>query len=53
MNTKYTKWPYIIPNGYKIYIPKYSILRPSEIGIYGMKTYHLATLFITRLIANL
>jgi hypothetical protein len=48
MTTKYTKWPYIIPNGRKIgtrngYIPTFSISRPSKISIFGMQIYHLAS----------
>jgi hypothetical protein len=35
---KYTKRPQNIPNGYKI-IPKFT-----QIGIFGLKTNHLATL---------
>jgi hypothetical protein len=31
MTTNYTKRPYIIPNGRKIYVPTFSILRPSKI----------------------
>jgi hypothetical protein len=37
----YFKWPYNRPNGYKISV---FIARPSKIGIFGLKTNHLATL---------
>jgi hypothetical protein len=63
MATKYTKWPQNIPNGHKIYqmatkytkwpynITTYFIARPSkkftQIGIFGLKICHLATLIDT------
>jgi hypothetical protein len=46
MVTKQTKWRYDRPNGHKIYqhfslqdLPKFA-----QIGIFGLKIYHLATL---------
>jgi hypothetical protein len=48
MSKTYTKWPKNIPNGLKIYQdfpfrgpPKYT-----QIGIFGLKIYHLATLYV-------
>jgi hypothetical protein len=56
MAAKYTKWPQNIPNGREmdprdIKIPTFSIGRPSkisQIGIFGLKTNHLATLLFGR-----
>jgi hypothetical protein len=46
MATKYTKWPKNRPNGYKMYQqrPLQEPLKFSQIGIFGLKIYHLATL---------
>jgi hypothetical protein len=53
---EYTKRPKNVPNGNKIYqmivkyskcplnVPTFSIPRPSKIGLFGVKMYHLATL---------
>jgi hypothetical protein len=48
MNIKYTKWPYYIPNGLKIFqhFPFYVCKAPpqfTQIRIWGLKIYHLAT----------
>jgi hypothetical protein len=41
-----TKWPWNIPNGHKIYqhLPFKGPSKFTQIGIYGLKTNHLATL---------
>jgi hypothetical protein len=41
-----TEWPYNVLNGHKIEIkrPIFFTLRPSQIGIFDMKMYDLATL---------
>jgi hypothetical protein len=43
---KYTKWPQNIPNGHKIYrhLPLQDTPRFTQIGIFGLKIRHLATL---------
>jgi hypothetical protein len=46
MTMKYTKWAYCIPYGNKIY-QHFSFYGPpkfTQIGNFGLKTYHLATL---------
>jgi hypothetical protein len=42
----YTKWPYVIPNGHKIYqhFPIEGPPKFTKIGIFGLKTNHLAIL---------
>jgi hypothetical protein len=57
MTTNYTKRPQIIPNGHKVFNghkihPHLTFKGPSkytQIGIFGLKTKHLATLVITPL----
>jgi hypothetical protein len=46
MATTFTKWPYFIPNGHKIYqhFPHKDPLKFTQIVIFGLKIYHLATL---------
>jgi hypothetical protein len=46
---KLPKWPYIIPNGHTIYQPFHFRGPPkfTQIGIFGLKKYHLATLLPT------
>jgi hypothetical protein len=46
MVIKYTKCPLIIPNGHKMYhhFPIYGPLKFTQIGIFGLKINHLATL---------
>jgi hypothetical protein len=56
MTTTYTKWPLNVPFG-RIYVDKMVIKyqhlplqglpKLSEIGIFGLKVYHLATLEVT------
>jgi hypothetical protein len=45
----YTKWPYNIPNGHKIYqlFPFQGPPKCSHIAIFGLKINHLATLLFT------
>jgi hypothetical protein len=49
MTSKHTTWPYNRPNGLKIH--QYLLLQDdpkfTEIGIFGLKIYHLATLINT------
>jgi hypothetical protein len=42
----YTYWPYNIPNGHKIYqhLPFKGSQKFTQMGIFGLKTNHLATL---------
>jgi hypothetical protein len=53
LNTKCTKWSQSIPNVRKIFqmAIKYSSIFPSpkfaQLGIFGLKINHLATLFLT------
>jgi hypothetical protein len=44
--TKYTKWPHNIPNGHKInqQFPLQDPPKFTQIGIFGLKTNHLAAL---------
>jgi hypothetical protein len=47
MALKYTKWLKNIPNDHKIYYQHFFIQGPTkftQIGIFGLKTNHLATL---------
>jgi hypothetical protein len=46
MTTNYTKWPWILPNGHKIYqhLPFKGPPKFTQVGIFGLKTNHLATL---------
>jgi hypothetical protein len=46
MAINYTKWPQNIPDGHKIYqhFPWQGPLKLSQIGIFGLKINHLATL---------
>jgi hypothetical protein len=46
MATKYTKWPQSRPNGRKIFqhLPLQDPPKFTQIGIFGLKTNHLATL---------
>jgi hypothetical protein len=46
MAMNYTKWPYNIPNGHKMYenLLFRGPTKLSPIGIFGLKTNHLATL---------
>jgi hypothetical protein len=54
MTTKYTKWPYTLPNenkmdGLKIY-PNISLQdtpKFTQIDIFGLKIFHLATLLLS------
>jgi hypothetical protein len=50
MALNYTKWPYNIPNGHKIYphLPFKGPPKFTQIGIFGLKTNHLATLHAAR-----
>jgi hypothetical protein len=45
MATKYFQWPYNRPNGRKIYqdFPLQGPQKFTQIGIFGLKTNHLAT----------
>jgi hypothetical protein len=47
MGIKYPKWSYSIPNGDTIFIhfPIYGPPKFTQIGIFGLKINHLATLF--------
>jgi hypothetical protein len=47
---KYTKWPQNIPNGHKIYQHFLFQGRPkfTQIGIFGLKRNHLATLLLNQ-----
>jgi hypothetical protein len=49
MTIKYNTRPYYIPNGYKIYkhFPFQDPPKTIPIVIFGLKMYHLATLFVT------
>jgi hypothetical protein len=55
MTTLYTKLPYIMPNGYKIFqmIIKYNTFHSKalqnlpKLGFFGLKTNHLATLAVS------
>jgi hypothetical protein len=52
MTTKFTKWPYNIPFGRKMdttaikwqHLPLQDLPKFTQIGIFGLKIYHLATL---------
>jgi hypothetical protein len=46
MATTYTKWPQHIPNGRKIdqHLPLQDPQKFTQIGIFGLKLCHLATL---------
>jgi hypothetical protein len=51
MTIKYTKWPLYIANSHKIYQP-FPFQGPpkwTQIGIFGLKKYHLATLNRTQM----
>jgi hypothetical protein len=50
MATKYIKWPQNIPNGHKIYqrLPLQDSPKLIQIGIFGLKICHLATLLSRR-----
>jgi hypothetical protein len=49
MATKYTEWPINIQNDYKLYqhLPLQGPPKSTQIGIFGLKIYHLATLQTT------
>jgi hypothetical protein len=46
MTVKYSKWQLKIPKGHKIYqsLPLYHPPKFTQIGEFGLKIYHLATL---------
>jgi hypothetical protein len=48
MSIKYTKWAWNIPNGHKIYkhLAMQDPQKFTQICIFGMKIYHLATLLV-------
>jgi predicted secreted protein len=48
MATKYTKWQLNRPKGHKIYqhLPLQDPPKFTQIGIFGLKIWHLATLFL-------
>jgi hypothetical protein len=52
--TKYTRWPYTLPNGHKIYqyLPLQDPPKFIQIGIFGLKIYHLVTLIYFSLFAG-
>jgi hypothetical protein len=49
MAIKYARRPYYVPNGQKInqHVPRQGPSKFSQNGIFGLKIYHLATLFKT------